>query len=233
MMPTLNERDGLTAIWPQIDTSLFDEIVVIDGGSTDGTVEFCRDHGITVQTQTGRGFPDAENFGYAHTKSDIIIVFSPDGNSLPHLLPEVCDKMRQGYDMVIVSRYLHHARSLDDNWKTAIGNRAVAAAISILTATRYTDTTVCYRGYRREAIARMRLHTQHTANWLRRNYWYMNSWEIAACMRAPRLGMRILEIPGDEPARIGGVTKVKLFHHAMGLLLQVIEDFLLFPWFSR
>src|SRR6186997_139649 len=45
---TLNEIDGVRAILPQIDPSWYSQLIVVDGGSTDGTVEWCREQGYEV-----------------------------------------------------------------------------------------------------------------------------------------------------------------------------------------
>ena len=109
LIPTLNEIDGLRAVLPKIDRSLFKEIIVIDGGSTDGTMEYCRDQGLIVLRQPGTGLPDAEEHAFKQITANVMILFTPDGNSLPELLPPLCAKLCEGYDMVICSRYLGSA----------------------------------------------------------------------------------------------------------------------------
>src|SRR5688572_33423749 len=52
---TLNEIDGVKAILPRIDRAWYDQLIVVDGGSTDGTIEWCRDHDYDVQVQQRRG----------------------------------------------------------------------------------------------------------------------------------------------------------------------------------
>ena len=49
LLPTLNEIVGFKAIFPKIDTNLFDKILVIDGGSTDGTVEYASQFYLVTQ----------------------------------------------------------------------------------------------------------------------------------------------------------------------------------------
>ena len=56
LLPTLNEIEAVSVIVPQIRKEWVDEIICIDGGSTDGTVEFMQQHGIRVHAQSGRGF---------------------------------------------------------------------------------------------------------------------------------------------------------------------------------
>ena len=53
---TLNEIDGVKAIMPQVDRSWCDQIIVVDGGSTDGTIEWCRENGYDGTFKSEKGF---------------------------------------------------------------------------------------------------------------------------------------------------------------------------------
>ena len=52
---TLNEAEGVKVILPKIDPSWYHQLLVVDGGSTDGTIEWCRAHGYQVYVQQRRG----------------------------------------------------------------------------------------------------------------------------------------------------------------------------------
>lgn len=223
-MPVLNEINGLKKILPQIDKNLFDEIFVIDGGSTDGTLEFCHANQLQVLSQPKKGMPDAMDWAYQHSRSDIIIVFTPDGNSLAELLPELCEKMRAGFDLVIVSRYLDDAKSLDDSFLTGLGNKLFTTLVNVLFQGNYTDSLVAYRGYRRTAIDKMQLFNHSQEHWLRNLFFYMNGWELGSSIRAAKLKLNIAEIPGNEPPRIGGQSKLSIVKNGLGSLLQILHD---------
>src|SRR3954468_3837694 len=80
LLPTLNELQGLKATVPLIDRSIIDAIIVIDGGSNDGTVEYAADQGLTVVTQLRPGLQYAIFDIARGLPHDYIIEFSPDGN---------------------------------------------------------------------------------------------------------------------------------------------------------
>ena len=95
LIPTLNEIEGMKVIMPKIHKDWVDEIVVADGGSTDGTYEYAKAQGYKVFRQTGKGIPNAYREALPQTIGDIIITFSPDGNSLAEKIPELIEKMKE------------------------------------------------------------------------------------------------------------------------------------------
>ena len=228
ILPTLNEREGLEVILPLIDRSLFNEVVVVDGGSTDGTPEFVELHGLRLLRQPETGLPDALRHAFLNTTGDVLVIFTPDGNSLSELLPNLCAKMQEGYDLVVVSRYLGHAQSLDDDFLTAFGNRMFTWIINLLFGTQFTDSLVGYRAIRRSAIETMGQHNLQDENFIRRRFFHTNGWEASSCMRAARLGLKTTEIPGDEPERIGSVRKLSIIKHGLGLVYHIAHDFIFF-----
>ena len=228
VMPTLNEVEGLRAVFPKIDRSLFHEIIIVDAGSTDGTLDYARAQNIRIVMQPGRGLPDATEEAYRKFTGDIYLEFTPDGNSDPDRLGPLIDKMKEGYDLVVVSRYLGAAKSEDDDFLTGIGNACFTKLVNLLFRTKYTDALVAYRAFTRQAIAKMELMHMSEEGWLRRKFMRMNSWEIGSCTRARRAGLRTAEIPGDEPKRIGGVRKLSIVKNGLGGLLQILWDFFFF-----
>src|SRR5689334_11132615 len=112
----------MKAIMPKINREWVDQVLFMDGGSTDGTIEWAREQGyeVYVQQQTGirQGFLEALPL----VRGDVIITFTPDGNSVPEVIPHLVAKMKEGFDMVIASRYLPPAKSDDDDLLTGFGN---------------------------------------------------------------------------------------------------------------
>jgi hypothetical protein len=97
--------------------------------------------------------------------------------------------------------------------------------VNILFRGRYTDTLVIYRAYRRSAIARMRLAYQDRENRLRAKFLYMNGWEMGSAIRAAKLRLKVAEVAGDEPKRIGGARKLSILKNGLGTLLQILYEF--------
>ena len=135
-IPTLNEIDGVKAIMPQIKREWVDEIIFVDCKSTDGTPEWLQEHGYRVITQKSRGLALAYWECFDAMAGDVIIVFTPDGNSMPETIPALVAKMKEGYDLVIASRYLGNAKSEDDDLITGFGNWMFTRMMNLLYGTR-------------------------------------------------------------------------------------------------
>src|SRR5437016_2517784 len=100
LVPTLNEIVGMKAIMPLVKKEWCDQILIVDGKSTDGTVEYAREQGYDTVIQQKRGIRHAYNDAFPHIKGEIVVTFSPDGNSVPELIPVLVEKIESGYDMV-------------------------------------------------------------------------------------------------------------------------------------
>ncbi len=209
IIPTLNEIDGVRACMPQINRNWCNEVIVVDGGSNDGTVEWLRENGWRVIIQDKRGLGNAYRQAHAATTGDVIITFSPDGNSLAERIPALIKEMEKGYDMVIVSRYLGDARSDDDDALTSWGNPLFTFLINICFGGRYTDSLVIFRAYKRDLLTRLNIDAEHL------------TYEAQISMRAAKQKLKIGEISGHEPKRIGGVRKMSPFGTGFAILREI------------
>jgi len=228
---TLNEIEGMRAIMPSIDRGWVDQILVIDGGSTDGTVEWAQQNGYETYVQRQKGFRHAYIEAWPLVRGDVVITFSPDGNSVPALIPELIDKMKQGYDMVIASRYLGDAKSDDDDIVTGFGNWLFTRTVNLLHGGKYTDVMVIYRAYRKAMAQELGLDREDAYALPEKLFRTQISWEPLLSVRAARAGLKITEIPGDEPARIGGARKLKVIRWGGAYYLQFIRE--LWFWGGR
>lgn len=211
---TYNEIEGMKQIMPQIDKSWYDELIIMDGGSKDGTIEYAKDHGypIFVQERPGLGLAYIE--GLARATGDVIVTFSPDGNSDAARLPGLIAKMREGYDIVIVSRYLDWAKSDDDDIVTGFGNWLFTTMYNILFHERVTDLLVIYRAFRKDLV--QELNVDHDAI----------AWTTQMMCKAAKARRWIGEIPGNEPLRIGGIRKMSPLRNGWAELTMLTSEFL-------
>jgi glycosyltransferase involved in cell wall biosynthesis len=216
-IPTKNEIIGCKAIMPRINKNWVDEIIVVDAASTDGTGEWLTENGYNVITQKSTGICGAYWEAIEAATGDIIIAFSPDNNSIPELIPSVVEKAKEGYDMVIVSRYKDGAKSEDDDFVTKIGNWGFTKAVNLIYGGNYTDTLVMFRAFKADLVKRLNMDVKKTP-----------TFEYLLAIRCAKLKLKVAEIPGDEPKRIGGIRKMNPFYNGSTLLWLFFRELIVF-----
>lgn len=227
LVPTLNEIEGMKVIMPCIHREWVDQILILDGGSTDGTIEYAKANNYEVHVQTEAGIRQGYMEVLSKIRGDVIVTFSPDGNSIPELLPKLVAKIDEGYDMVIASRYKKPAKSDDDDWVTAFGNWLFTRTVNLLHGGSYTDAMVIYRAYRASLIRELELDQDRWYATPERLFGCRISWEPLLSARAARRRMKVTEIPGDEPPRLGGERKLRVLRWGASYYFQFIRDWFL------
>jgi len=227
LITTYNEIEGMRAIMPRIKKEWYDQLIIIDAGSTDGTQEYAKENGYFLKVQSGRGVRPALDDAFLFVEGDILITFNPDGNCIPEKIPDLIEKMKEGYDLVIVSRYRDGAQSFDDNFLSGKGNRFFTFLINLFYKGNYTDTLVGFRAFKRDNIIKAGLGSG-PKYWFEKVFYTYTSWDFLSSVRFAKRKLKVAEISGDEPKRIGGKIMVPKFKVAMVALIQlVIEKFIL------
>jgi glycosyltransferase involved in cell wall biosynthesis len=218
---TLNEIDGVTDVFPKLPTHAIDEILVVDGGSTDGTLEFFAARGVRVIRQERRGRGEAFRLAAQHARHDFLVFFSPDGNEDPQDIPRLIEGLAAGHDMVIASRFMVGASSEDDDkflfGSRRWGNLTFTWLANVLCRRRggtwITDTINGYRAITRAAFARLSPDAHGYAI------------EFQMSIRALQLGLRVHEFPTQESPRIGrGVSKLNAIPVGLKFLALLVRE---------
>lgn len=153
---TLNEIVGLKEIFDKIPFNSADEILVVDGGSTDGTIEFLKSKKIKVLFQDIKGRGEAFRVAFRNAKGDALIFFSPDGNEDPNDIPKFRPLLEQGNDIVIATRMIKGAHNEEDDqffkWRKWVNNAFTLIANLIWNRKKFvTDTINGYRAITKKA----------------------------------------------------------------------------------
>ena len=215
---TLDEIDGVSTIMPQINKNWAEEIVFVDGGSTDGTVEKAKELGFDVIHQKNKGEGNACRIGTDATQSDYIMFFSPDGNDLPEDIPKLIEKANEGHDVVHISRFGKNSISDDANWLDRFGNNMFTFLVNTFFGGNYTDALNGFRIIKRSLWNELKTDAQ-----------YLNI-EQQTCIRLAKLKIPIFEIDGREPKRIGGERKMRPLTTGAQLSYQIIKEFVKWKW---
>lgn len=226
IVPTLNEVQGIKVIMPRVKPEWCSQVLFLDGGSIDGSISLAKKMGYEVFKHHGITLWEGyrELFLADVIRGDIIITFSPDGNSVPEAIPLLIEKIKEGYDMVIASRYLGGLQSDDDTRITRFGNWTTNLVINAISKVKYTDSLVMYRAYRKKIIKQLGLTNE--PNWFQgiaNRICTLNGIEPTISMRAGRIPLRITEIPVLEPLAERG-RRQNTFIHSLVILMQIINE---------
>jgi glycosyltransferase involved in cell wall biosynthesis len=226
-MPVLNEIEGMKVIVPRIRPEWCDQILVVDGGSRDGTLEYARERGFDTYVQKRRGIRFAYMEAWPLIRGDVVVTFSPDGNCPPEAIPELTAAMRNGYDMVIASRYHGGLTSEDDDVVTRFGNWMFTTLINRLHGGSYSDAMGIFRAYRTALFSQLALDREES---------YATEKLLATTIgvepllsiRCAKKRLRVGELAVPEPARVGGDRKLQVVRWGGAYLLQVFRE--LYYW---
>lgn len=226
-VPVLNEREGLEAIMPRIPKNVFSQILIVDGGSKDGSAEWARAQGYDVVVQTKKGLRHAYTEGFPHIKSEWVLTFSPDGNCIPEDTAKMVAKLEEGYDMVIGSRYAPGATSEDDDAITGFGNWMFTTLINGCFGGRYTDVMNILRVYRAKAFYDLDIHKNESHS-TEKLFFTVVGVEPLISIRAAKRKFKVADVPSSEPKRIHGVRKLQIVRWGLAHLFQIVKE--VFSW---
>ena len=144
VVPALNEALNLAAVLPQLPD--VHEVILVDGGSVDGTIRAARRAmpGIitVLQQRTGKG--NALAAGFARVTGDIVVMFDADGSADPAEITRFVDALKAGADFAKGSRNTAGGGSSDITPVRHVGNRFLNTVFNVGFRTRFSD--LCY-GY--------------------------------------------------------------------------------------
>jgi glycosyltransferase involved in cell wall biosynthesis len=196
VIPTFNEAASIGAVIAALPCGVIDRVIVVDGGSTDGTTEVARHAGAEVIT-VGRGYGRACLAGaQAAADADIIVFMDGDGADDPAAIAGMVGPIASdNYDFVIGSRARGKREPGSIAGHQLFAGLAAGALIGLLYGVRYTDMCA-YRAIRRDILLALGM----------RELTY--GWNLEMQMRVARLGLRVLELPVAYRRRSGGESKV-------------------------
>jgi len=210
-----NDVEGLEHIYPKIPLESINEVIVIDGQSTDSSVQYCTDQGINVIVQKVLGRGDAFRLASSSVKGDYIIFLSSDGNENPDDIPQFIHFLDQGYDLVIASRLARDGRNKDDDKLFPIRKWALQAfskIVSMAWKSNLTDVWNGYRAFRTEKLKSL----PSSANG--------HVIELEQTIKALKLGYKVTEFPTIEGDRVSGKTRNPLFRTGVKLTMLLLKE---------
>ncbi|MBS3102921.1 glycosyltransferase family 2 protein [Candidatus Woesearchaeota archaeon] len=160
------------------------KILVVDDGSDDKTANAAKNAGAAV-------YSHPKNYGLAETfiseikkclelKAEVIVHIDADGQYLPEEIPKLLNEIKNGYDLVLGSRFKGKIESMP--LVKRLGNIAFSKAVSQITKVKITDAQTGFRAFTRELAEKIPIRSKHT-------------YTQEQIIRAVREKFRIKEIP--------------------------------------
>ena len=197
VIPTLNEAEAIGAVILEIPGPYAADVIVADGGSTDGTQAVARAAGARV-IEAGRGYGRACAAGAAAADpaSRVIVYLDGDGADRADLVERIAGPVLAGtHDFVLASRTRGGREPGSMLWHQVLAGRLAGLGIGLRYRVAYSDMCA-FRAIDRAALERLAL--RETAY----------GWNIEMQMQAARAALRILEVPLPYRRRAGGDSKV-------------------------
>jgi len=222
VVPAYNEEqsivkviDNLCRLAPDVD------ILVVDDGSSDNTAAICRDNphctliempfnvGLSYAVQTGLRYAAAHDYDFA-------LQFDGDGQHRAEYIKDLLAMSKNGYDIVIGSRYFEKKRPLT---MRTIGATLIGAAIYLTSGMKTTDPT-----------SGMRLYNKKLLSEFARSMNYEPEPDTIAYLA--RVGVRICEIQVQMNEREFGSSYFTVAR-SIGYMLRMCFSILVVQWFRK
>lgn len=212
VIPTKNEASNISWVLDQVPACV-DEIVLVDGHSTDATLVTARSarSDIRVVMQEGSGKGDALRAGFLASTGDIVLMIDADGSMSPQEIPHFLYFLTHGYDFVKGSRFMAGGGSLDITPLRRAGNRSLLRLVSSLYGTSLTDLCYGFIGFHRRYLDYVDL--------------TLPGFEVETRMviSAVQAGLRIAEVPSLELPRRSGKSNLRTFRDGTRVLRTVLR----------
>ena len=228
IIPTLNEEKNLAYVLPLLPRDI-DEVIVVDGHSTDDTIGVARRlrPGARIVTQTRRGKGNALACGFAASRGDIVVMMDADGSTDPREIPRFVEALRAGADFAKGSRFIAGGGSGDITRIRRLGNRFLNGIVNLAYRTRYTDLCYGYNAFWRGCLADMQLEVgaEPTAAADPAMRWG-DGFEIETIInvRVARAGLRIAEVPSYERPRLHGASNLHAASDGLRVLRCIVAE---------
>lgn len=195
IVPVWNEAEVIGRVLDEIPRQVVDRVIVVDGGSTDGTTEEAARHGAEVVRQRRRGYGAACAEGALAAGEGILVFFDGDYSDPPAEIPRLVGPIRAGQaHLVLGCRDFQRApEALPVHAR--LGNRVVVGLIDLLTGRRVADLP-SFKAIRSDRLAGLDM----------REMTY--GWTTEMIVKAVRAGLSIEQVRVGYRPRGGGRSKV-------------------------
>jgi len=198
IIPCLNEEDAIGAVVAAVRAEGVANVIVVDGGSRDRTVERATEAGARVVVEPRRGYGRAVQAGIAvlSESADIVVFIDGDGSDRPEFIPALVAPIVEGRAAFVHGSRIRGEREPGSlSAPQVVAGRIAGLLLRLIYGVRFTDMSP-FRAIRRDALDRLGM----------RDMTY--GWNLEMLMRVAAAGLPYDEIAVGQRRRVGGVSKV-------------------------
>ncbi|MGA2681202.1 MAG: glycosyltransferase family 2 protein [Candidatus Bathyarchaeia archaeon] len=216
VIPTLNEAGNILEAVTTIEKELAypKEIIVVDGNSTDGTIEIVKDTSFCkLIIEPRRGYGIALRTGMKNAKGNIIVMVDGDGTYEVKHINRLLERMvEKDADMVLATRMFDPKKAM--GFKNFIGNKIITMVYDFFYSQLLSDTQSGFRAISHEAIDNVPLVEGDMA------------FATEMLVQFAKVGYNMVEIPTTYKPRKYGKTKLKPFKSGIEIFSTIFKGFL-------
>ncbi len=210
---TLNEEENLSQLLSRIPEWV-DEVLLVDGHSTDNTVQVARqlrpDIQVLYQPEEGKG--DALKYGFKQASGDIIVTLDADGATDPDEMSKFVQPLLDGYDFAKGSRFKLEFPRNKPRYRI-FGNWLITITFDVLFYRNYTDMCSGYSAFWREAIERVDLSSPDNFED-----------EPLINVKVRKAGLKVIEVGHIDGGRLGGATKAPGWRQGFKAIKTILRE---------
>jgi glucosyl-dolichyl phosphate glucuronosyltransferase len=199
VIPVKNEARNIPMVLDSLP-SWVNDVVLVDGRSTDDTVDVARScrPDIKVVTQPGSGKGDALRAGFKECSGDIVVMMDGDGSTAGTEIVRFVGALVAGADFAKGSRFASGGGSGDITPSRRLGNRVLSGMVNLVFGTSYTDLCYGYNAFWSTVLPDLALDG--------------GGFEIETVMniRAAKADLKVQEVPSYERPRVHGESNLHL-----------------------
>ena len=213
VIPTLNEAENLPHVFAEMPDDVY-EVLLVDGHSTDGTVDVARRlyPSVRVVYQTSRGKGNALTCGFAACRGDIVVMADADGSTDLREIPRFLEALYDGADFAKGSRFLPGGGSADITRLRQAGNATLVRLVNLLFGTSYSDLCYGFNAFWRHCLESLDVDCE--------------GFEVETQMniRVSKAGLKVTEVPSVERERIHGVSNLHAVRDGWRVLETIVKE---------
>ena len=212
VIPTLNEAGNIREALDTIEKKLAypKEIIIVDGNSTDGTLEIVKDSKCRLIIEPRRGYGLALRTGMKHAKGDVVVMVDGDGTYEIEQINNLIEKMTEtDAEMCMATRMYDPNKAM--GFMNFVGNKLITFCFNMLYKQNLSDSQSGFRAISLSAIEKVDFHETDMP------------FATEMLIKFAKKGFKMVEVPTSYRVRKYGKTKLKPFNAGIEILATMLK----------